>query len=58
MKRKISGTIRFTGKKAIMKKELKKTTLVETWDQTENPSSKEFFVYLGTKYYLVSSIEK
>jgi hypothetical protein len=57
MKRKISGTIKFSGKKAITKKELKKTTLVETWEITEFVSTNEFFVYNGIKYGLISSVE-
>jgi hypothetical protein len=58
MKRKISGTIKFLGKKVVTKKELETTTLIETWEQTESYSTKEYFVYNGTKYHLISSVEK
>ena len=58
MKKEISGTIKFSGKKVVTKKELETTTLIETWEQTEGVSSKEYFVYLGTKYHLISSVNK
>lgn len=57
MERTVSGTIKFSNKKAVTKKELETTTLVETWEQTES-SCKEFFVYQGIKYQLISSVEK
>jgi hypothetical protein len=57
MKRTISGTIKFSGKKAVTKKKLESTTLIETWEQTES-SCKEFFNYQGIKYQLISSVEK
>jgi len=56
--REISGTIKFTGKKAVTKKELETTTLVETWEQTESYSCKEWFVYKGLRYQLISIAEK
>jgi len=57
MERKILGTIKFSGKKVITKKELEITTLVETWEQTESNYCKEFITYKGIKYQLISSIE-
>jgi hypothetical protein len=56
--REISGTIKFTGKKAVTKKELETTTLVETWEQTESYSCKEYFVYKGIKYQLIPNSKK
>jgi hypothetical protein len=58
MKKQISGTIKFSGRKIITKKQLETTTLVETWEQSDSFYSKEFFQYLGLKYNLVSSVEK
>jgi hypothetical protein len=57
-KKEISGTIKFYTKKVVTKKELETTTLVETWEQSEGLPSKEYFVYMGTKYNLISSVEK
>jgi len=57
MKRKVSGTIKFYTKKVVTKKQLKTTTLVETWEIIDSMSAKEFFTYNGVKYGLVSSVE-
>ena len=58
MDKKILGTIKFTGKKAVTKKELETTTIVETWEQTESYSCKEYFVYKGIKYQLIPNSKK
>lgn len=58
MERTVSGTIKFSGKKVVTKKELETATLIETWEQTESYSCKEYFVYKGIKYQLISSVEK
>jgi len=54
----ILGTIKFTGKKVITKKELETTTLTETWEQTESYSCKEYIIHNGIRYQLVSRVEK
>lgn len=56
-KKPISATIKFSGKKAITKKEFKKFKIIETWELTDYLTEKEYFLYNGNKYSLVSKNE-
>ena len=58
MGKKVMGTIKFTGKKAVTKKEYKNYTLIETWEQDDSNDWKELLIHEGIRYSLSSRVEK
>lgn len=57
MEREIKGYIKFKDKKAIMKPMDGKSGLIETWEASDSFNSKQYFVYLGTRYQFVSAVD-
>ena len=50
--------IKFSGKKCTMKPFENEEGLIEVWEETDSIDCKEFFIYKGKKYKLISSKEK
>lgn len=53
----IKRSIKFSGKKCVMRPLPNEEGLIETWEATELNDCKEYFNYKGQKYKLISSKE-
>jgi hypothetical protein len=57
MEREIKGYIKFKDKKVITRPLEGQSGLIKTWEMSDAHNSKEYFVYNGTRYQLVSVVE-
>lgn len=58
MEKAVKGYIKFTEKKCITKPFEDEGGMIETWVASEVSSNRQWFVYKGKKYQLVSTKEK